>query len=209
MKELDRHDIEIPEQFSDLAPGIRLEFRRLEMQTGSDHIEIHIFQPDGAEQHRKSVFKVLDDDEGRVAFLRSNHNEPEPYQMALFGLGLEGFETKRDWELDHTEEYQNRAQLNFSHAMLILDDAEEMHPFEQRIFEEAATLTFIVGGLYEFQSRNDRPIGEIFDEEGIEAAISRLDLGGDEQVVELVRERFKDYVKRYMSDQLSTDTDDE
>lgn len=200
MKEVDRHNIDVPEEIlADFGTGFRLEFRRHEMQSGADQIEIHAYQPAGKEQHRFSRFRIVDEDNGVVAFLKSNHDRPDPYQMALLGLNIEGWETRKNWELDHTEEYANRGQLNQQGGMLLLGDAREMHPFDAEILRQAAVYQFLAGAVYHFHAEHDdKNIGEMLDERGIDA-LGLIELSGAEEVKELTQDTMREHLREYLT----------
>lgn len=196
----ERREIEVPEEFEQFMSGGKLEYRRRNLTGQADRIEIHIIQPDGAEQHRMSKFRVVDEDEGTVAFLRSNHDHPEPYQMALLGLNLSGWETTQNWEVDQTDTYRDEAQLLRTAAASHFTAAEDLDSFEQFVAEDLVARMYVMASLYEFSAEHDESLTERFERADAGDVLDTFGLKADSAVGEAAAERMLDYVKAWATD---------
>lgn len=208
MKTKDKHTIEIPEQFADRFTDVQLEFRRIGFSTGSDHIEIHIFQPNGSEPHRYSEFKVIDETERTVSFIQSNNKNPEPYKTALFGLNLSGWETKKNWERDHAEEYHDRGKTVQQMALSMGSEVDAHDAFEQYVLKDVIPRLYVIGALYMYESENDESLTEtIRSSDDLKAVISQITLAGANEYKDATNDAFVEYFRAWLEQADSEDDD--
>lgn len=201
MKTKERRTLDIPEGLAEHMTGVQLEYERASRTGNSDMVRIHIIQPDGAEQHRYSDFQVVDDDERVVSFLRSNHDRPDPYRMALLGLNLAGWETNKEWELDQTDTYRDEAELLRSGGLSHLATSEDLDSFGRFVAEDMAARMFVMASIYEFAAENDESLTERFEAGGAAEALDSFELTADAVVGDAALARFKDYLKAWASDE--------
>lgn len=163
-KTIEQRDIDLPADYEDRFGTIRLEFRRLEHQVGADHIEIHIFQPGGQEKHRYSDFKITDENAREVAFVRSNQNHPEPYNVALLGLNLAGWSCPKWGNRNHSEAETLTERIETASALVnialnIAADYPESS-LERTTARALALNGIILGGLLEHEDAEGERVEE-------------------------------------------------
>lgn len=160
MNTIDEVEIDHP---SDDNVHFRIE--RNEMQTGPDEILVHVYQEGGQEYHRSSRFRVEDEEE-RLAYYVPGRGRSEPWDVAVVGLGLYGWDcTNYDRTVDDEEAVKSlltvisyTSQVLFSAAEEEYDEGTMMHLASVRVAGMLAFMETVI----EAEQQTGRPFDEVY-----------------------------------------------